>query len=70
MSTLHKKAFSEAPVKCVFLYGSDNSYCAVLGNVTFGEIKDYNLTAPFQKKFIYEGFGLASALHNKVFSGA
>ena len=43
MSTLRKKVFSGAPVKCVFVYGSNNSDSIIFGNTAFGEIKDYSL---------------------------
>ena len=45
VSSLHKKVFSEAPVKCVFLYGSNNSDSAVFGNADYTEIKDHSLSA-------------------------
>ena len=49
-----KRVFSRAPVKRFSLYGSNNSDSVVLGNATFGEIKDYRLrTTPFQKKLLF-----------------
>ena len=44
VSTLRKKVFSRALVKCFFLFGSNNSDSLVLGNAGFGEIKDHSLT--------------------------
>ena len=72
VSTLRKKVFSEAPVKCFSLYVSNNSDSVVFDNATFGEIKDNNWrTTPFQKrKICYEGFRHVSTLRRKVFSGA
>ena len=51
--TVRKKGFSGAPVKCVFLYESNNSDSVVFENDGFGETKDHSLrTTPFQKKFL------------------
>ena len=59
MSTVRKKVFSGAPVKCFSLYGSNNSDCVVFENHAFGEIKDDSLkTTPFQKKIVMEVLGL------------
>ena len=53
MSNLRGKSFSEAPVMCVFLYGSNNSDSVVLRNVGFGETKDHSSRAgAFQKYFL------------------
>ena len=53
VSNLRGKSFSEAPVMCVFLYGSNNSDSVVLRNVGFGEIKDHSSRAgAFQKYFL------------------
>ena len=70
--TLHKKAFSAAPVKCFLLYAWNNSYYVVFGNASFGEIKDHSLrTTPLQKNFFcYESLRYLSNLHKKVLSGA
>ena len=67
VSTLRKKVFSGAPVKCVFLYGSKNSD-SVVG---FAEIKDHSLRrTPSQKTFCNRGFMYMSTLREKIFSGA
>ena len=59
VSTLHKKVFSGAPVRWVFLYGWNNSDSAVFGNATFGEIKDQSLRMTnFEKKFAMKVLGL------------
>ena len=64
VSTLLKKVFSGAPVKCFSLYGSNNSDSAVFEYVAFGEIKYHNLrTTPFQKKNCYGSFRYVSTLH-------
>ena len=69
-STLHKKVFSGAPVKCVLIYGSNNSDSVVFRNA-FREIKDHSLRmTPFQNKICYGSFGFVFTLHKKVFSGA
>ena len=53
VSTFRKKVFWRAPVKCVFLYGSNNSDSAILLNATIGDIKDHSLrTTPFPKKHL------------------
>ena len=71
MSTVRKKVFSGAPVKCFSLYSSNNSDCVVFENHAFGEIKDGSLkTTPFQKKNCYGSFRFMSTLPIKVFSGA
>ena len=50
-STLRKKVFSGAPVKCFSPYGSNNSDSVVFLDVASGEIKDHSLrTKPCQKK--------------------
>ena len=47
-STLSKNVFSGAPIKCFFLYGSDNPDSVVSENAGFGKIKDHSLiTTPF-----------------------
>ena len=70
MSALCNKVFSVAPVKCVFLYGSNNSYCVVFGNAAFGKIKEHSLrVVPFQNKIIYESLGFVSTLRKKMFLG-
>ena len=59
VSTLRKKVFSEAPMKCFFLYGSNNSDFVVFVNTALGEIKDHSLTmTPFEKKFAMEVLSL------------
>ena len=71
MSTLRKKVFSAAPVKCFFIYGLNNSDSVVFGNAGFGEIKDHSLTtANFQEFFCYRTFRYVSTLRKKVFSAA
>ena len=48
VSTLRKKVFSGAPVKCFSHCGSNNSDSVIFGNVDFAEIKDHSLrTTPF-----------------------
>ena len=44
VSTLRKNAFLGPPVKCVFLYGSNNSDSFASGNADFTEIKDHTLS--------------------------
>ena len=59
MSTLHKKVFLGAPVKCFSFYDSNKSDSFVFKNATFREIKDYSLrTTPFLKKLATEVLGL------------
>ena len=71
VSTFHKKVFSGAPVKCLFLYGSNNSDCVIFGNAAFGETKDHSLrTTPFQTKICHGSCEFVSTLHKEVFSGA
>ena len=71
VSTFHKKVFSGAPVKCLFLYGSNNSDCVISGNAAFGETKDHSLrTTPFQKKICHGSCEFVSTLSKKVFLGA
>ena len=43
VSPLTQKVLSGAPVKCVFLCGSNNSDSAIVGNAAFWEIKDDSL---------------------------
>ena len=53
MSTFRKKVFSEAPLKCFFLYSLNNSDSVVFENADFEGIKDQILkTKPFQKRFL------------------
>ena len=53
VSTFRKKVFWRAPVKCVFLYGSNNSDSAILLNATIGDTKDHSLrTTPFPTKHL------------------
>ena len=71
MSTLRKKSFSRAPVKCFSLYGSNNSDSVVFGNAVFGEIKGHSLkTITFQKQISYRSFGFVFTLRKKAFSRA
>ena len=60
-------------MKCVFLYGSNNSYCVVFGNAAFGKIKEHSLRVvmvPFyQNKIIYESLGFVSTLRKKMSLG-
>ena len=59
VSTLCKKVFSRAPVKCFSLYGLNNSDSLVFGNATFGEIKNHSLrTRRFQKIFAMNVLGI------------
>ena len=52
VSTLRKKIFSGASVKCFSCYGSNNSDSVVFMNAAFGEIKDHRLsTIDFLKIF-------------------
>ena len=52
VTTLRKKVFSGAPVKCFFLYGWNNPNSVVFKNSGFGEIKDHSLcTIDFLKVF-------------------
>ena len=68
---LRKKVFSGGPVKCVFLYRSNNSDSVIFGSAAFGEIKDHSLRkTPFQKKIYYGSSDFVSTLPKKVFSGA
>ena len=69
--TLCKEVFSGAPVKCVFLYGSNNSDSVAFGNAGFAEIKGHIWERHlFKKTFCYGSFRYVSTLHKKVFSGA
>ena len=53
VSTLRKKIFSVAEVKCFRLQGSNYSDFFVFGNASLGKIKGHSLTAiPFQKIFL------------------
>ena len=71
VSTLRKKVFSGAPVKCVFLYGSNNSDSVIFRNAAVGEIKDHSLRkTPFQKKIYYGSSDFKSTLPKKIFLGA
>ena len=55
VSTLRKKIFSVARMKCFSHYGSNNSNSAVFGNAILGETKDHNLrTTPFPKRISME----------------
>ena len=52
MCTLRKKVCSGAPVKCIFLCGSNNTDSVAFGNANFTEIKDHSLsTLDFNKFF-------------------
>ena len=44
VSTLRRKVFSGAPVKCFSIYGSNNSDSVVFEYVAFGEIKYHSLS--------------------------
>ena len=71
MSTFRKKVFSGTPVKCVFVYDSNNSDSVGVGNAGFPEIKDHSFkTTRFQKNFCYVSFRYVTILRKKVFSGA
>ena len=53
VSTLRKKIFSVAEVKCFRLQGSNYSDFLVFGNASLGKIKGHSLTTiPFQKIFL------------------
>ena len=71
VSKLHKTVFSGGQVKCVFLYGSNNSGSACSGMTVWHKSKitvwEGHL---FKQKFIYGSFGFVSTLRKKVFSGA
>ena len=55
VSTLRKKIFSVARMKCFSHCGSNNSNSAVFGNAILGETKDHNLrTTPFPKRISME----------------
>ena len=59
LSALRKNVFSGAPLKYVFLYGSNNSDFVVFWNLAFGEIKNHSQrTTLFQKKIVMEVLGL------------
>ena len=59
VSTLCKKVFSGAPVKCAFLYESNNLNSVVFENDGFAEIKDHSLrTTTFKTKLSMEVLGL------------
>ena len=59
MSTLRKKVFSRASVKCFSFYDSNYSDLLVFGNAPFGEIKDQCLRMrPFQKTIAMEVLSL------------
>ena len=59
MSTLHKKVFLGAPVKCFSFHGSNKSDSVVFKNAAFREIEDHSLrTTPFQKNLAMEVLGL------------
>ena len=52
MSNLREKVFSGGPVKCFFLYGSNNWDSVVFGNASCAEIKYHSsIATPFQKNF-------------------
>ena len=51
VSTLRKKVFLVAPVKCVFLYSSNNSDYVVLENVALEGIKNHSLTTTHSQTF-------------------
>ena len=71
VSKLHKTVFSGGQVKCVFLYGSNNSGSACSGMTVWHKSKitvwEGHL---FKQKFIYGSFGFVSTLRKKLFSGA
>ena len=68
VSTLCKKVFSRAPVKCFCLYGLNNSDSLVFGNSTFGEIKNHNLkTRRFQKIFAMKVLGICLSYLKRYF---
>ena len=68
VSTLCKKVFSRAPVKCFSLYGLNNSDSLVFGNATFGEIKNHSLrTRRFQKIFAMNVLGICLSYLKRYF---
>ena len=70
VSDLRKKVFSGALMKYFCLYGSNNSYSVVFGNVDFAEIIDHSLRmTPFHKKIINVSFAFVSTLCKNVVSG-
>ena len=71
VSTLRKKVFSRAQVKCFSLYGASNSDSVVFRNTTFEEINDHSLrTTPSQKHICCGNFRYVSTLREKVYSRA
>ena len=59
MSTLRKKVFLGAPVKCFSLCGSNNLDSVVYENAATGEVKDHSFkTTPFLKKIAMEILGM------------
>ena len=55
VSSLSKKIFFRAPVKCFSLYGSNYSDSGPFKNVAFGDIQDHSLKkAHFKKKIAVE----------------
>ena len=70
-STLRKKVISWAPVKCVFLHGSNNSDSVflVMSILQWSKITVWERPL-FKKQIINGSFEFGSTLHEKVFSGA
>ena len=70
VSTICRKVFSGAPVKCSFVFSWNNSDSFVFRNAPFGEIKDHILKKTAFSNKLYWSFRYMSVLHKKVFSRA
>ena len=70
VSTICRKVFSGAPVKCSFVFSWNNSDSFVFRNAPFGEIKDHILKKTTFSNKLYWSFRYMSVLHKKVFSRA
>ena len=62
VSALHNKVFSGARVKCVFLYGSNNSYCIVFGNAAWKNQRSQFESRSFWKKNYLRKFWICVCL--------
>ena len=69
VSSLGKKIFFRAPMKCFSLYGSNYSDSHPFKNVAFGDIQDHSLKkAHFKKKNCCWSFNYVFTFRKKVFS--
>ena len=69
VSSLSKKIFFRAPVKCFSLYGSNYSDSGPFKNIAFGDIQDHSLKkVHFKKKNCFWNFNYVSTFRKKVFS--